>query len=199
LNGTTEKISNHATIGPKQSDGANPLGAIYLATYHLTQEDQSMTMFPTISGLSVPHDSAKIPGATVSYVQARNRRHLFNFIQAEFKKSGITRAQLGARTGKGSDRISRLLGQPGNLTADTSAELLFAISGAEIQYSVIYPLSQQTKAHTPPRGTLANSGPYWLPTREHETSGMANVQPIIGTPKGTIVPSSDQSIHVIAA
>jgi len=103
-----------------------------------------MTTFPAISGLSEPVDGDRIPVATVSYITARNRRHLFEMIQTEFVKSGITQAQLCARMGKGSDRISRLLGQPANLTADTAAEILFAMSGGEIQYHVTYPVNRRS-------------------------------------------------------
>jgi hypothetical protein len=95
-----------------------------------------LTMFP-------PRDGEKVPGVTLKYFTARNRRRAFNFLVGEFKKSGITRSELAFRTGKSRALISRLLGQPSNLTADTAAELLFAICGGEIQYSVAHPLSRR--------------------------------------------------------
>jgi hypothetical protein len=55
---------------------------------------------------------------------------------------GITQAELAVRTGKSREIISRLLGQPSNLTADTAAELLFAISGGEIEDHITYPLNR---------------------------------------------------------
>lgn len=94
--------------------------------------------------MSPPTPGEKVPGVTSKYFNARNRRRLFNFLTREFEKSGITRAELAVRTGKSRALISRLLGQPSNLTADTAEELLFAISGGEIEYHVVYPLSRET-------------------------------------------------------
>jgi transcriptional regulator with XRE-family HTH domain len=60
-------------------------------------------------------------------------------LKREFEMSGITRAELAVRTGKSRALISRLLGQPSNLTVDTAAQLIFAISGKEIQYGAVRP------------------------------------------------------------
>jgi transcriptional regulator with XRE-family HTH domain len=77
----------------------------------------------------------------------------FSLLQREFKKSGITQADLALRMGKGADRISRILGSPGNLTLDTMSEVLFALSGGEPEYGVYYPLD------APPRNQIK---PEWL-------------------------------------
>lgn len=95
--------------------------------------------------MSPPVPGEKVPGVTSRYFKARNRGRVFDLLTREFEKSGISRAELAVRTGKSRALISRLLGQPSNLTCDTAAELLFAISGGEIEYRVAYPLSRETR------------------------------------------------------
>jgi hypothetical protein len=95
--------------------------------------------------------------------------------------------------------MSRLLGQPGNLTADTAAELLFAISGGEIQYSMAYKISRQPKADTRVEVTLTNSGPDWSPSCAQKAAIVTSISSIVGKLKGTIVPAPDQRIAVLAA
>jgi hypothetical protein len=68
--------------------------------------------------------------------------HSFTLVQNEFQKSGISQADLASRMGLGTDRVCRLLGAPGNWTSDTVADLLFAMSGAEVDYGVSYPLEK---------------------------------------------------------
>jgi hypothetical protein len=89
-----------------------------------------------------PIPERRVPSVTFSYFNARNRRHVYNFLMREFRRSGITQAELAVRTGKSREIISRLLGQPSNMTADTAAELIFAISGGEIEYHITYPLNR---------------------------------------------------------
>jgi transcriptional regulator with XRE-family HTH domain len=116
--------------------------------------------------MSPPVPGEKVPSVTSRYFNARNRRRSFDFLTRKFKESGITRAELAVRTGKSRALISRLLGQPGNLTADTMAELLFAMSGEEIQYSAVRPpvgdievrqASQQTSAEWMSKRNVKNS------------------------------------------
>jgi len=94
-------------------------------------------------------------------MQTRNRMRAFNVVHAELKKSGLSKAELADRTGKGADRIAHLLGAPGNWTLDTMSDLLFAISGAEIDYRISYPLDQKPRNQNHPEwlfaeGTTAN-------------------------------------------
>jgi transcriptional regulator with XRE-family HTH domain len=110
-----------------------------------------MSISHPISRMCPPVPGEKVPGATFSYFNARNRRRIFNFLIDELKKSGITRTELATRTGKSLALISRLLGQPSNLTADTAAELLFAISGGEIEYNVTHPLNRRAGVSPPTR------------------------------------------------
>jgi hypothetical protein len=71
-------------------------------------------------------------------MRERNRTHAYNLIIDEFEKSGISKAALAARLGKASETITRWLGTPSNWTLDTVSDLLFAISGAELNYNVTY-------------------------------------------------------------
>jgi hypothetical protein len=81
----------------------------------------------------------------------------------EFKKSGVSQADLTRRLGGDVSRVCRLLGAPGNWTLNTVSDLLFAISGAEPVYSVKYPLD------APPRNY---TGANWL--KGQGTSNPAN-------------------------
>ena len=70
---------------------------------------------------------------------------IFTLVHKEFEKSGITKAVLAERLGKGAEQISHWLGTPGNWTLDTVSDLLFAIAGAEIDYGVSYPLERSLR------------------------------------------------------
>jgi hypothetical protein len=90
--------------------------------------------------LSEPKIGEKISPEVFAYLRSRAKRHAYNLVMREFKKSGITKAELARRMGKGADRISRMLGGPGNWTITTVSDLLFAISAAEPQWNLSYPL-----------------------------------------------------------
>jgi hypothetical protein len=78
-----------------------------------------------------PTGRDRIPEDTLAYFRTRNQLRLFTMLQVEFDRSGLTQADLAARLGKGTDRICRLMSEPGNLTANTISDLLFAIGGLE--------------------------------------------------------------------
>jgi hypothetical protein len=98
----------------------------------------------TTFGALKPSDKTEIPEAVLSYFRTRNRMRLFTLVHQEFEKSGVSQADLAARLAKGSDRICRILGAPGNWTVDTVSDFLFALSGAEIRYTIAYPLRKPT-------------------------------------------------------
>lgn len=79
--------------------------------------------------LSKPTGAEQVPFDTFSYFRARAKRFAYELAIKEFKKSGITKADLARRLGKGADRVSKMLAGPGNWTIDTLADLLFAIAG----------------------------------------------------------------------
>lgn len=84
---------------------------------------------------------------------------VFNLVQREFQRSGISQADLAERMGKGADRVCRLLGSPGNWTLDTVSDLLFAMSGAEINYDVAHPLDKPVRNQTKPEWCDSNISP----------------------------------------
>lgn len=78
---------------------------------------------------------APLSAGTLAYLEARAKNTFYDYILTKFKeaeKSGLTRAKLARRLGKGSDQISRLLGAPGNWTLGTVAELLVGIGREEL-------------------------------------------------------------------
>jgi hypothetical protein len=66
----------------------------------------------------------------------------------EFKNSGLSKADLARRLGKGADRVSKMLGGPGNWTIATVSDLLFAIKGGVPKYAVDYPLDRPSRNYT---------------------------------------------------
>ncbi len=113
--------------------------------------------------LSEPTGRDLIPAGVLEYFQTRNRMRLFTLVQHEFEESGITKAELADRLGKGADRISHLLGAPGNWTIDTASDLLFAISGAEIDYRVTHPLRRSPRNMTAPEWLYQEYQEYQAP------------------------------------
>jgi hypothetical protein len=186
--------------GTAQSVNAKLLGTTYLATCPHTNGVIHMSTSHPISRMSPPAHGEKVPGVTFSYFNARNRRRSFDFLTKKFKESGITRTELAIRTGKSRALISRLLGQPGNLTADTMAELLFAMSGEEIQYSTSRPSIGHIKSGQSLQQTAVKANAIWLPAEEHRGWVIAPVRPmIIGPSNGTVVPGATQKIDVLQA
>src|SRR5688572_23469025 len=60
-----------------------------------------------------------------AFMRARNQSLAHQMILAEFKRTGMSQAELAKRTGKGTDVISRLIGRPGNWTLNTISDLLY--------------------------------------------------------------------------
>jgi hypothetical protein len=100
--------------------------------------------------LSKPANGEKVLPETFAYMTARAKRRAYNLVIREFKKSGISKAELARRLGKGADRVSRMLGGPGNWTIATVAELLFAICGAEPKWDLDFPLDKAKRNDTRP-------------------------------------------------
>lgn len=83
-------------------------------------------------------DDAKIPEWMLEYARQRSQQEMHSLALSEFRKSGISQATLKRRLGKRADVISRNMKAPGNWTASTFAELIFAISGKIPQYAAVY-------------------------------------------------------------
>ncbi len=99
---------------------------------------------------SKPTGSGKVSFGTLSYFRSRNKHRVFNLVIKEFEKSGLTQADLGRRLGMDTGQLSRYLNAPGNWTLDMLSDFLFAISGAEAGYDIVYPLEQPPRNFTEP-------------------------------------------------
>ena len=100
--------------------------------------------------LSKPVTGQRVAQTALAYMRARAKRRAYDLVIKEFKRSGITKAELARRLGKGAPEISRMLGGPANWTIQTVADLLFAISGAEPTWSVAYSLDRPARNATRP-------------------------------------------------
>jgi hypothetical protein len=96
------------------------------------------------SWLTKPDGDNKISVGVFGYITARIRQRAYDLVIREFKKSGITQAQLCRRWGKTPDQVSRLLSRPGNWELNTFVEALFSISGAIPLFTLTYPTEQSS-------------------------------------------------------
>ncbi|MGD9540711.1 MAG: hypothetical protein AB7V61_07225 [Methylocystis sp.] len=97
-----------------------------------------------------PFARDQIDVATLAYFRQRNRGRIYSLVLDEFVQSGLTQADLAARLGKRPEIICRWLGSPGNWGIDTVSDLLFAIKGAEAEYSIHYPLDEPPSNYCEP-------------------------------------------------
>jgi len=115
----------------------------------------------TIYKSNIP-DRDMINVGVLAYMRERNRGHIYNCVIGEFERSGISQAALAARLGKAPEIISRWLASPSNWTQDTVSDLLFGISGTEMQYGIVSPLAQLTPlASIEYSGTTLEAVPYY--------------------------------------
>lgn len=128
-----------------------------------TAERSSMTTFRPTTSLCKPEGESRIPAGVLAYFQARNKNRVYELVLSEFVRSGISQATLARRLGKKPDVVCRWLGAPGNWTLDTVSDLLFAISGAEPEYSLSYPLD---------RGSRNFRAPEWLNVTKANTNSV---------------------------
>lgn len=103
-----------------------------------------------ITDLHEPVSGERVPLGCLGYFRARNKYRVFSLVMQELDKSGISQAELARRLGKGADQISRYLAGPGNWTLDTLSDFLFAISGAEVEHRIVYPLQKSPRNDTRP-------------------------------------------------
>jgi hypothetical protein len=114
-----------------------------------------------IAPLSKPIGDTQIPSRSFVYLQTRTKHKLFSLVHEKLRSSGITQAQLAKRLGKGTDRVCRLLGAPGNWTLETISDLLFAIDGGVLDPKISHPLDKaprnDNQPHYVPRDFQRNS------------------------------------------
>src|SRR4051812_38952114 len=124
------------------------------------------------TGLSEPENDDKISVGTLAYISTRIQARAYSLVISELKSSGITQAQLARRLGKGQDVISKLLSRPRNWELKTVSDLLFAISGAVLKFSIERPLAN-----------AASNAPAFYKKKSTSTDHPAIVE--APTPQGT--------------
>jgi len=97
------------------------------------------------SKLSKPEGREPISAPTLAYFRSRNRRRLHSLILQEFRDSGISQIELCGRLRKDPATVSKMLASPGNWGVDTASDLLFAIRGGQLNYSLDYPLDKPSR------------------------------------------------------
>jgi transcriptional regulator with XRE-family HTH domain len=126
-----------------------------------------MTTSRIISSLSDPKSGEKVSKGTFGYLEARNRGKAYELVISEFLRSGISQAELARRMGITPPQINRMLGAPGNWTLDTLSNLLFAISSAQPDYNIEYPMEAVS---------LNDLGQSWLEPNDSEAEVVMNTQ-----------------------
>jgi hypothetical protein len=102
------------------------------------------------SFLFKPKDGERILPEALGYMRARAKRRAYDMVIREFKKSGIKKAELARRLGIGADRVSRMLGGPGNWTISTVSDLLFAICAGQPKWEFDLPFEKGRRNDTRP-------------------------------------------------
>jgi hypothetical protein len=137
--------------------------------------------------LCKPSPGERIPPETLGYFRSRAKRQAYELVIREFQKSGLTQAELARRLGKGRDRISRMLGGPGNWTLVTVSDLLFAICGGTPKYSVDYPLEKPVRNLRQPEWLTE---PEWV----RRSQAPRAEQPPVAPPPGTPIEKRDTAL-----
>lgn len=107
-----------------------------------------MTTSRTIPSLSKPQDGEIIPLETLAYFRGRNRNRAHALVLEALVETGISQAEIARRLGKQPAVISRLIGAPGNWTLDTVSDLLLALDGREVKYTISCPFDAPARNHT---------------------------------------------------
>jgi hypothetical protein len=112
--------------------------------------------------LSKPTSDERIPVGTLAYMAARNRVRLHEILLTALHNSGLSQASVASRLGKAPEVVNRL-GSPGNCEIDSVSDYLFAITGAELAYSITSPLDDAARNDTRPDWlTETNSSSVYL-------------------------------------
>lgn len=95
-----------------------------------------MSTFRKISVKSEVEGDEPLSDYAIGYLNARVRNGFYDYVLRRFdeeaRKRGLSKAELARRLNLGPDRISKLLGSPGNWTLDTVSELLVGICREEL-------------------------------------------------------------------
>lgn len=139
------------TNGKRKSRTAYQSGDGSLDRFSRSEKRALKTTFQSRAPLADPTLAETISGSDFAYIRTRNRLAAFDAVRNEFARSGMTQKELAGKLGNvDRGRLSKILGAPGNWTLDTVAELLWAISGARVLYTLDYPLNKARRNDTKP-------------------------------------------------
>lgn len=95
-----------------------------------------MIFSPSKRVLSEIEGNERLSEVAKGYIAQRARNSFYDYVLTKFREAeaehNLTKAELAERLGLGRDRVSKLLGSPGNWTIDTIAELLAGICREEL-------------------------------------------------------------------
>jgi hypothetical protein len=100
------------------------------------------------------------------YFRQRNRNRIFASVIARFSQlvetKGLTKREIAFRLHKEPSQITRWLSGPSNWTLDTYSDLLLAMEGSELDYTVTQ-IEQQTSssAETHPLASARHGNVIW--------------------------------------
>lgn len=100
------------------------------------------TIFHNLIPLHEPEGLDRIDDATLAYAGQTAREMVFHEIHQKLQSRELTRRTIARRLGKSPARISQQLGEPGNFTIETLAELAYAIDGSFIRVEFYDPRQQ---------------------------------------------------------
>ena len=132
------------------------------------------------SSLSNPKTGERVPAGTLTYFRVRNRQRVWELLTSELERSGITQAELCRRIGRDPSRISGIFSAPSNLEIDTLSDVLFGISGAQLEYAPSHPLDEGNHRNFTQPDWLASPQQGWNlsaqpSTSQRATTAIANV------------------------
>ena len=75
----------------------------------------------------------------MSFISARNRQQAYDLLVREFKRSGLSQAELARRVDMPPEVISRMLKRPRNVEIDTLSKLIYGLTGAALVFGTALP------------------------------------------------------------
>ncbi len=99
-----------------------------------------MPTSPTSFVSEIINGNNPIPQGKLAYFQERQRNKLYDIIVGKFlekqRDEGFSKADLARRINKNPAQITRWLSTPSNWTLDTVSDLMLAICGGELSFSI---------------------------------------------------------------
>ena len=133
-------------------------------------------------------ESRQLSEGTRAYLRARNRNRIFDLILSKFRHevevNKLTRAELGRRTGKRPEVVTRLLSSPSNLTLDTVTDLLFGIAGEELEALSSSPSERANTNYKYEDILRERNGPQWAGRAANDVGTGKGLDGMLGAKRG---------------